>query len=112
MTVDLRRLGELQDVVGADASQILAGLLDSMRSAIEGIEHALAGGDLVDAATAAHVCRNDGLMVGASELLAVLQIVEQAARGGELASARAAFTKLREVWPGTRDALECALRTE
>ncbi|MGA2924460.1 MAG: Hpt domain-containing protein [Solirubrobacteraceae bacterium] len=111
MMVDLRRLGELQHVLGTDASNILQGLLDSMRGAIDRIEHALAGGDLGEVANAAHVCRNDGLMVGAHELLAVLQTVEQAARAGELAVARAALAPLREVWPGTRDALERALRS-
>jgi len=109
MTVDLRRLGELQHVMGADAAQILAGLLESMRGAVERIERALASGDLGEAARAAHACRNDGLMVGASELLSALQVVEQAARRGELTSARTALIKLREVWPGTRDALERAL---
>lgn len=108
MIVDLRRLGELQHLMGADASQILEGLLDSMRAAIEQIERALAGDDLPEAASAAHVCRNDGLIVGASELLAALQVVEQAARRGELATARLALTTLREVWSGTREALERA----
>ena len=112
MTVDLRRLGELKHVMGADASQILARLLESMCVAIERIERALAGGDLAEAASAAHVCRNDGLMVGATELLAALQVVEQAARRGQLASARVAFTTLCEVWPRTRDALERAVRAE
>jgi len=110
MTVDLRRLGELQHLMGADTAQILAGLLDSMRGAIERIERSLAGGDLGEAASAAHACRNDGLMIGASELLAVLQVVEQAARRGELTSARAVLTRLREVWTVTREALEQALR--
>ncbi len=112
MIVDLRRLGELQHLMGADASQILEGLLDSMRGAIDRIEQAVAGDDLPEAASAAHVCRNDGLIVGASELLAVLQTVEQAARHGELATARMALATLREVWTGTREALERALGTQ
>jgi len=111
MIVDLRRLGEVQHLMGADASQILEGLLDSMRGAIDRIERALAGDDLPEAASAAHVCRNDGLIVGASELLAVLQTVEQAARRGELATAQMALATLREVWGGTREALERALGT-
>ena len=111
MTVDLRRLGELQHLMGADASQILTGLLESMRGAIDRIERALATDDSAEAASAAHLCRNDGLIVGASELLAVLQTVEQAARRGELATARTALTTLREVWAGTREALERALPT-
>src|SRR5579884_3183338 len=77
-----------------------------LQSAIDALEAALSDGDRDAAARAAHSCRNDGLMVRARPLLAALARVEEAARAGQLATARAVMPDVREVWPSTRAELE------
>ena len=77
--IDLQRIGELEDALGADAAAIAGSMLQNMTAAIEELEAALAAGELDRATQAAHRCRNDALMLGARELLAALTD----ARGGD-----------------------------
>ena len=54
---DLSRIAELQDLLGADAEAILASMLASMTTAIEGVETAIGAGELERATQAAHRAR-------------------------------------------------------
>jgi hypothetical protein len=103
--VDLGRIGELEDAMGADAAAIVASTLESMIGAIDELEAALAAGELDRATQAAHRCRNDALMVGARELLAALTELEAATRGSNKSRALVALARVRQVWPPTRDEL-------
>ncbi len=103
--IDLRRIGELQDALGADAAAIAGSMLQNMTAAIEELEAALAAGELDRATQAAHRCRNDALMLGARELLAALTDLEAATRGSDESGAGAALGRVRQVWPPTRDEL-------
>jgi HPt (histidine-containing phosphotransfer) domain-containing protein len=102
---DLERIGELEDVMGADASAIVSSMLESMTVAIDEVEQAMAAGQLDRATRAAHRCRNDALMLGARQLLAALTDLEAAARETNEAEAGAALERVRRVWPPTRDEL-------
>ncbi len=102
---DLKRIEELQSVLGADTEKILASMLASMSTAIEQAESALAAGELGDATGPAHRARNDALMLGADELQIALTQLEAATRDYDEARAAAALERLRAVWPPTRDEL-------
>jgi HPt (histidine-containing phosphotransfer) domain-containing protein len=106
---DLTRINELQDILGADTQAILASMLDSMTRAIERLEAAMAADALDDATQAAHRARNDALMLSASRLQLALTDLEEAARAGDATSAGAAFARVREVWPPTRDGLAASV---
>jgi HPt (histidine-containing phosphotransfer) domain-containing protein len=103
--LDPQRIAELEDVLGPDFGSVLDSLEQSIASAIEDANSALAAGDLAATAYAAHRCRNDALMVGATELQKNLAALEEAARGGELESAQATLARVREQWPAARDEL-------
>jgi HPt (histidine-containing phosphotransfer) domain-containing protein len=103
--LELRRLAQIQEVLGADLPEIVGGMVDSMSTAIAQVEDAMAGDELDRAAKAAHACRNDALMIGARRLLVALTELENAARGGQERLAREQLAEVREAWPGTRDAL-------
>jgi HPt (histidine-containing phosphotransfer) domain-containing protein len=102
---DLKRIAELQEVMGTELSGIVEALMQSMSTSIEGLEAALADGELEEATRAAHLCRNDALMVGARELQLALAEVESATRGAQLEEARAAFERLEALWLPTREEL-------
>jgi HPt (histidine-containing phosphotransfer) domain-containing protein len=102
---DLKRIEELQTVLGADTEKILASMLASMTTAIEQAETALAAGELDGATGPAHRARNDALMLGADQLQAALTELEAATRAYDEARAATALERLREVWPPTRDEL-------
>ena len=102
---DLKRIAELQDVMGAELPGIVGSMMESMSTAIEQLERALEAGELDDAVRAAHLCRNDALMVGARELQLALAKVESAARSAQLEQARSEFGPIRELWPPTRNGL-------
>ena len=102
---DLSRIAELQDLLGADAQTILASMLASMTTAIEGVEAAIAAGDLDRATQNAHRARNDALMLSADPLQQALTDLETATRGGDDTAARTALERLQEVWPPTRAGL-------
>jgi HPt (histidine-containing phosphotransfer) domain-containing protein len=111
MSVDLSRLAQLQDVLGESAAEIVEGLRDSMRAAIARIEASVAAGELAEAARAAHLCRNDALMVGAKQLLRALEAVEQASLAADPEAVQAALTELRSTWPATLAELDSAVRS-
>jgi hypothetical protein len=50
-------------------------------------------------------------MVGAQPMLAALNDLEDASRGGRLDDARAAMVWLQDVWPDTRDQLQRAVHS-
>ncbi len=103
--IDLQRISELEDVMGAEGSAIVSSMLDNMTAAIDEVEHAMGDRDLDRTTSAAHRCRNDALMLGAGQLLAALTDLEVATRQGDLAGADAALEQVRWVWPPTRDEL-------
>jgi hypothetical protein len=109
--VDLDRIAELQDVMGADAATIVASMLRTMTAAIDDVEAALAGGDLDRVTQAAHLCRNDALMLGAKPMLDALTALEAASRDHDGSRAREALDGVRTVWPATREQLAAAGRT-
>jgi HPt (histidine-containing phosphotransfer) domain-containing protein len=103
--VDVARLAQIREVMGVELSELVGGMLDTMRTAIEETERAMATGALDRAAKAAHACRNDALMLGAKQLLAALSELEQAARAHDRPRAEAALVGVQAVWPATRDEL-------
>jgi hypothetical protein len=103
--VDLERIRELQDVMGAEAGKIVASMLRTMTAAIDEVEAAFAACELDRATQAAHLGRNDALMVGAKPLLDALTELEAASRDHDELRAREALDGLRAVWPATRDQL-------
>ena len=103
--LDPQRIAELEDVLGPDFGSVLDSLEQSIASAISDADTALAAGDLAATAYAAHRCRNDALMVGASQLQKELSALEDAARGGELETARSTLARVRDHWPAAREEL-------
>jgi hypothetical protein len=108
--VDLARIAELQDVLGAEVATIVASMLRTMTAAIEEVEAAFAGGELDRVTQAAHLCRNDALMLGAKPLLDALTALESASRDDDESRAREALDGLKAVWPATREQLAQAGR--
>jgi HPt (histidine-containing phosphotransfer) domain-containing protein len=108
--LDLQRIAELEGLIGPDLEPILQSLEESITSAIGDAEGALAAGELAGVAYAAHRCRNDALMVGAVALQEALAELEGASRRLDADQARAAMSRVREVWPRTRDELARAAR--
>jgi len=107
---DLERIAELEDVMGAQAETIVASMLRNMTAAIDEVEAAFAAGDLDRATQAAHLCRNDALMLTARPLLDALTELESATREHDESRAREALEGLRAVWPTTREQLAEAAR--
>jgi hypothetical protein len=107
--LDLARLGELQDLLGTQLSEIVATLLDELGRALGDIDAALATRDLNAVALAAHAARNSALMINAQPLLARLGELEACARRQELTSALAAQQYVTEAWPPLRRSLELAV---
>ncbi len=103
--LDPKRIAELEDLLGADFGSLIDSLEQSIATALEDASTALAAGDLAAAAFAAHHCRNDALMVGAAELQRQLAELEAAARGDDVATARTAITRARQLWPQAREQL-------
>lgn len=106
---DLARIGELEEVIGADAAAIVSSMLENMTAAIDDVEGGIAAGDLDRATRAAHRCRNDALMLGAQPLLAALTDLETATRACDEAGAGAALARVRVVWPPTRNELAASV---
>jgi hypothetical protein len=104
--LELERLAQIQEVIGAKLPEIVGGMVESMTAAIDQVEEAMQAGALDRAAKAAHACRNDALMIGAKQLLSALTSLENAARDGDDELARGQLVALREAWPGTRDELK------
>jgi HPt (histidine-containing phosphotransfer) domain-containing protein len=106
--LDLARLGELQELLGRDVSDIVAILVAELAGALETIAGALGHGDLDEAAQAAHSARNSALMIDARPMLASLAELEAGARRNDGPAALIAHRRLRELWPGLRRRLELA----
>lgn len=103
--IDLERIAELQGVLGAETGTIVASMLRSMTGAIDEVEAALTADELDRATQAAHLCRNDALMLGAKHLLEALTALEAATRDHDRSRAHEALERLRAVWPATREQL-------
>ena len=104
--LELGRLAQIQEVMGTAVPELVGGMLETMRAAIEQVELAMSAGRLDHAAKAAHACRNDALMVGARQLLVALTELETAARSELAQDTRTALDALRQAWPPTREELE------
>lgn len=100
---DPDRIAQLKQVMGSEATTMVASMLASLTRAIERLDAAMAAGELEPAIQAAHAARNDSLMLGAAQLQAALRDLEAAAREFDDARARAAFERVRTVWPPTRE---------
>jgi HPt (histidine-containing phosphotransfer) domain-containing protein len=106
--LDLRRLVDLQKLLGQDLTEIVATLIWELDSALESTERALDAGDLAAAALAAHAARNSALMIDAQPLLAELEALESSARHGDADGAAQAGDRLTRSWPSLRFALDRA----
>jgi HPt (histidine-containing phosphotransfer) domain-containing protein len=106
--LDLTRLTELQQLLGAGLPEIVATLVRELTTAIDAVGAGLDEGDLSAAALAAHAARNSALMIDAQPLLARLHELESSARGDDLNGARAGYERLRDDWPALRTRLELA----
>ena len=104
--LELERLVQIQEVMGARLPEILSGIVRTLTAAIEQLEAAMGSGELERAAKAAHAARNDALMIGAKQLLTSLTDVEIAARDGRSEDASQALSGVRDAWPRTRDELQ------
>jgi HPt (histidine-containing phosphotransfer) domain-containing protein len=109
--LDLERVAKLESILGSGLPEILASLVANMSARMEHAEQALANGCLQDVTQDAHACRNDALMVGAQPMLAALNELEAASRGGRLDEARAAMQRVRDIWPETHDELQNAVHS-
>jgi HPt (histidine-containing phosphotransfer) domain-containing protein len=103
--LELERLAQIQEVMGAKLPEIVGGMVATMTTEIDQLEEAMQAGALDRAAKAAHACRNDALMIGARQLLSALTALETAAREGQEELARQQLVALREAWPATRTEL-------
>ncbi len=103
--LDLSRLDQVVEVLGTTVPEIVGGIVRNLAEGIAGLQSQLDAEELERAAKTAHACRNDALLVGAQPLLRTLSELEQAARDGRLAEARAADASLIEIWPETQLAL-------
>ena len=104
--LELQRLAQLEEVMGAKLPEIIGGIVQSLTTAISQLEAAMRAGELDGAAKAAHAARNDALMIGAKQLLVSLTQIETCARDGHADPAEHALIGLRDAWPGTRDELQ------
>jgi hypothetical protein len=105
---DLRRLHELQTLLGSELPSIVATLLGELNRAMAEVRSGIDAGDWQSAELGAHSARNSALMLDARPLLAALDDVERATRRGHRPSATAAGAQLRRVWPELRTQLEAA----
>lgn len=104
--LELERLAQIQEIMGARLPEILGGIVRTLTAAIEQLEDAMGSGELERAAKTAHAARNDALMIGAKQLLMSLTEVEASAREGRAEDASHALADVRDAWPRTRDELQ------
>jgi hypothetical protein len=107
--LDLRRLAELQELLGADLREIVTTLVTELNNEFGAIDAGLAGDDLGAVAMAAHAARNSALMIDAHPVLAGLRELESGALAGDMLAALAANERLHDAWPRLRTRLELAL---
>jgi len=106
--LDVGRLSELEELLGAERSAIVGTLLTELASAMGRIDAGLDRGDMAEVAAAAHAARNSALMIDAQPLLRVLKELETCARSEDAAGAGAARERLTDAWPRLRRELEGA----
>ncbi|MDQ6835651.1 MAG: Hpt domain-containing protein [Actinomycetota bacterium] len=106
--LDLRRLTELQQILGAGLPEIVTTLIDELTTATAQIETSIAGGDLPSAALAAHAARNSALMLDANPLLDALREIESGASHDDAPRVHAGLGRLRSSWPALRSQLQAA----
>jgi hypothetical protein len=103
--LDLRRLAELEELLGTELPQIVGTLVSELTTAFEEIAAGLRSPDLEAVAAAAHAARNSALMIDAQPLLKRLSELEASARAGDLSGAKAAHAQLQQIWPRVRHKL-------
>ena len=106
--LDVRRLTELEQLLGTDRGAIVGTLVTELTAAMARIDEGLRSRDLAQVAAAAHAGRNSALMIDAQPVLRVLKQLEACARSGEADGAAVAHARLRRVWPRLRRQLEQA----
>ncbi len=104
--LDLKRLAELQELLGSELPEIVATLVEEITRAVAEIEAGIATEDLAAAALAAHAARNSALMLDARPMLDSLRQIESGARAEDLGVARAGLKHLRFAWPALRARLQ------
>jgi hypothetical protein len=104
--LDLRRLAELQELLGTELAEIVATLIGELTRAMSGIDAGLDAGDLDAVALAAHAARNSALMIDARPMLDHLEALETSAREGEPEAATKANDRVRAGWPTLRERLD------
>ncbi len=93
-------------MLGSPVHVIIGRLVTEMDGSLAHVEQAIADGDLVAAAYAAHAARNSALMLEARPMLDALGEIESSSRADDHARAVAGLEHLRSVWPECRRALE------
>jgi HPt (histidine-containing phosphotransfer) domain-containing protein len=106
--LDPARIAQLHEIMGSEATSMVASMVASLTAALERLDAAMAAGELEPAFQVAHAARNDALMLGADALQVALSDLELAARDLDESRARDALERVREVWPPTRAELVAA----
>jgi HPt (histidine-containing phosphotransfer) domain-containing protein len=106
--LDIGRLSELEELLGAERSVIARTLVTELTAAVRQIDAGLERRDLDEVAAAAHAARNSALMIDAQPLLRVLRQLETCARGEDATGAGEARAGVARVWPRLRRELEAA----
>jgi hypothetical protein len=104
--LDLRRLFELQQVLGTDLAEIVANLVTDIERAVDEIDSGMAAGDSPTVARGAHAARNSALMLDAQPMLDALGEIEVHARAGDLEGAAGGVERLNSTWPAVRTRLQ------
>jgi hypothetical protein len=104
--LDLKRLADLQKLLGTELPEIVATLVGELNAAISAADAGLSSGNLDAVALAAHAARNSALMIDARPMLDCLAELETSSRHGQTAAAAAANQRLRASWPVLRERLE------
>lgn len=108
--LDIARLRQLQEHLGAGLAEIVATLIAQLDTATAGIEAGLAGNELDAVAGAAHAARNSALLLDAHPLLEALRTIETGARDHETEVARSGLAQLQAAWPALRKRLEAEVK--
>jgi hypothetical protein len=104
--LDLRRLLELQRVLGTDLAEIVGNLVTDIERAVDEIDTGMVSGDSRIVAHGAHAARNSALMLDAQPMLDALGEIEVSARAGDLAGAAGGLERLNSTWPAVRTRLQ------
>jgi hypothetical protein len=104
--LDLRRLLELQRVLGSGLPEIVGNLMTDLERAVDEIDTGMAAGDSQVVAHGAHAARNSALMLDAHPMLDALNEIELSARAGDLKAAAGGVARLNSTWPAVRARLE------